>query len=418
LLAATWIAMSAFWGFAFTRWIDPHWPHGHAAELSPGQDLREHLRDLADLLRGANPYQLRARLNDTTPPATALLMTPFSWVATPISELLSVITSLAALAASEAMLLVTVMRTSKGRALLVSAAVLSPLAAAGLLPVFNTLVTGQLHLWLLSLILLDLLLVAPRRSGYLVGAVTAIIFWPGLFIVVVLHRSKVPGLLRACVGAVGVTLLAAMVAPAASVHYFFSVLPSGQAVLREVMVVLPHHLGSLAIVGNQSIHGWLLRPPLASMTASPWLYGAVAIVTVGIGVLTAWRLLDQGEVVVALIVVALTCLLATPFAWLHHWVWVVLFPFGAVACWRRRRVLAVVLVLGLIPFIHGVGIMVTNQGVVLHEGVVTMVRINIATMVGIVVLLTALCSSIWAGPVTRARHTRASPLYGVHQLPF
>ena len=312
----------------------------------------------------------------------------------------------------------TVTRLGRGRSLLVSAGVLSPLAAAGLLPVFETIVNGQLSLWLMALVLADLLVIRPRRSGALVGAVTALVFWPGLFVVPVIARSRSHGMLLFAAGAVGVNAAVAIATPSASWDYFTQVLPSGQATLREVMVVLPHHLGSLAVVGNQSIHGWLLRPPLAPTLASPWLYGAVAIVVLCVGAVTAWRLLEQGELVVGLIVVALTCLLATPFGWLHHWVWVVLLPFGALACWRRRRVLAVVLVLGLIPFIHGTGIIVTDQGAVLHEGVLMMVRINGATLAGIVILVTALCSSIWARPATRGRHTRASPLYGVHQLPF
>ena len=418
LVGATWIAMSVFWGFALTRWIDPRWPHVHAAFLSPGQDFREHLRDLSALLGHSNPYVLRDRLNDTTPPSTAYLFLPFSWLSTPMAELASVISSLAALAASEAMLLATVTRLGRARALLVSAGFLSPLAAAGLLPVFETIVNGQLYLWLMALVIADLLVIQPRRSGVLIGAVTALVFWPGLFVVAVIARSRGRGMLLFAAGAIGVTAAAAIAAPSASWDYFTSVLPSGHATLREVVTVLPHGLGSLAVIGNQSLHGWFLRPPLSPWLASPWAYGVAALGIIAVGTITAWRLLRQSEMVVAMIVLAITCLLATPFGWLHHWVWVVLFPFGAISCWHRRRALAIVLVLGLIPFIHGVGVLVTAQGAVAHEGIVTMIRINAPTLVGLIILGAATCSSLWAAPAARARHASSDPFAHVAALPF
>ena len=404
LYLATWLMMSLFWAFVFIRWLNPSWPHAQAILDSPGQDLGEHLLDIRTLLAHHNPYVVRPRLNDTTPPATALFVLPLAYLPSPLYEFGSVWASFAALAASLAMLVHRVVPIARGRSLLLASGVLSPLVAATVVPVFLTFVNGQLHLWIMVMILFDLLVVSRRRSGFLVGLATGIIFWPGLFVLAVVHRSRLRGFVLFLLGGMTATLAGVVVSPSASWDYFTHVLPSGQAAQRELTTPLTHGLTRFGFIGDQTLHGLLARPPLVATTGGEPVFLAAAVVVGAFGMYVAWRVLDQGSVVLGYVVIALTCLIVSPYAWLHHWVWVVLLPFAAVEGWRTRRVLAVILLVAFVPFLSGIHLLLGIRSAVFEPGFLPWLRVNLPTIAGLLVLVSAGASSWWAVPAMRARH--------------
>ena len=408
LYVATWLMMSLFWAFVFIRWLNPSWPHPQALLASPGQDLGEHLLDIRLLLEHHNPYVLRPRLNDTTPPVTALFVLPLAYLPSPLFEFGSTWASFAALAASLGMLLNRVTPIARGRSLLLASGVLSPLVAATLTPVFSTFTEGQLHLWIMVMILFDLLVVRESRSGFLVGLATGIIFWPGLFVLAVVHRSRLRGFVLFLCGGLTATLAGVIVSPWASWHYFTHVLPSGEAAQRELTTPLPHGLTRFGFIGNQTLHGMLARPPLMGTTGGEWFYLFAAVLVGSFGMYVAWRVLDQGSVVLGYAVIGLTCLVVSPYAWFHHWVWVLLLPFAAIEGWRTRRVLSMVLLVSLLPFVAGLHLLLNTRAAVFEPGLLSWIRVNLPTLAGIVVLVSAAVSSWWAVPAMRARHGGAA----------
>ena len=50
---------------------------------------------------------------------------------------------------------------------------------------------------------------------------------------------------------------------------------------------------------------------------------------------------------------AIGAVASSPFAWDHHWVWVVLLlPFAGLECWKAHRALSIVLWLSVLPFVR------------------------------------------------------------------
>ncbi|WP_064741808.1 glycosyltransferase 87 family protein [Hamadaea tsunoensis] len=180
-------------------------------------------------------------------------------------------------------------------------------------PIRTTLAFGQINMFLVALILLDLLVLVPRGSrfaGIGIGLATAIKLTPGLFIVYLLVTRRFREAAVAAGTAAGATLLAALVAPNASRDFWLSALWDTSRV------------GRTDYTANQSINGLLSR--LAAPDAPDqklWL-GLALVVTV-LGLWRAAIAVRAGDELTGLAIAGLTAGLISPITWVHHMYWFV-----------------------------------------------------------------------------------------------
>jgi hypothetical protein len=280
----------------------------------------------------------------TYPPITAYLFVPFhliGWKAT------AVVWTVATVAAAAALFTITLQRffaVPGPTAWIVSAAGLAPAAVIVLFPFHSLVYWGQMSLFLLLAVFVDLLVVPPRYRGLLIGAAAAVKLLPALFVVWLLARREYGAVARAAGAFLALTILAAALWPHASTEYWLHLLPSGKDVL---MVADPSHLPTIhgqwyfgvGKVDNQSIRGLLGRPPLTWIGTFPWIVLALGVVALGCALTV--RLLQQRRELLAFVVLSCATVLASPVSWAHYWVFVALAPFVAALEWRRDKVLVV-----------------------------------------------------------------------------
>jgi alpha-1,2-mannosyltransferase len=330
------IASTVAWAIVIHLFLAHHPPYERYGALS---DLGEHLGDLSILVHAGNPYVLRATLNDTTPPLTALLYAPFELVHGVARSVSVVGVDLVALSIALAAALRRAVRLELLDGMALASLVLAPITVLVLSQAsYSTIFWGQDQLVGLALVVVDLLLIPPRHRGWLVGVAAGFLLTPIVF-VVLLARVGLPAVAR-CVGAF---LATAVVASFFNLHasrlYWFHLVPSGQASHR--VFILGGRLASPAELGNSSLEGLLARHPFAHripLTPS-WLVlaGLVGV----LGTLVAWRCDARGEPVLAVCLLGLTAAACSPVAWDHHWVFATLLPVAAIEAWRTSRVLAV-----------------------------------------------------------------------------
>ncbi|MDQ1727102.1 MAG: alpha,2-mannosyltransferase [Frankiaceae bacterium] len=208
----------------------------------------------------------------------------------------------------------------------------SPLAYAGLLvvaenvvPVRDTFYFGQVNLFLVGLVVVDLTVARGKwPRGLLVGLAAAIKLTPALFIpyLWMTGRRKAAGVAAATF--IGAQLLAAVLIPGDSRRYWTSTVFEGQ------------RLGLNTVVSNQAIRGMLLRLALPSPFGS-LLWVVLAVPVAVIGLRRAQRAYDEGEVVLSIGLVGLTAALVSPVSWIHHFVWILLVVAGLLGPARNFR---------------------------------------------------------------------------------
>jgi alpha-1,2-mannosyltransferase len=185
-------------------------------------------------------------------------------------------------------------------------------------PVTQTLAFGQVGIFLVALVFLDLApgprsLPGPRwlPEGVLTGIAAAVKLTPGIFVVYLLVVRKWRAAIACAVSGAAVTVLTFALAPAASVD-FWGRLVHGDTGLGH----------SLIYYTNQTVYADIVRP--FGLGPTPALVGlALSAVVAGIGIWAAviWHRL--GDVRFAVILCGVAGLLASPVSWLHHFVWVV-----------------------------------------------------------------------------------------------
>ena len=205
-------------------------------------------------------------------------------------------------------------------------ALLAVLATA-LDPVRTTLYLGQINIVLLALVVGDLLGRQDSRfRGVGVGLAAAVKLTPLLFVVYLVATRR----WRAAATALGTFVAAAglgfLFAPADSVAFWF-----------DGTFLAADRISAVDGPSNHSLNGLLARLGGAGL---PWLALAAAL-----GVLTivlAVRAHRAGEEVLALTLCGLASAALAPFAWSHHYVWVVPLAvlLGARAVAGDRRVAA------------------------------------------------------------------------------
>jgi alpha-1,2-mannosyltransferase len=187
--------------------------------------------------------------------------------------------------------------------------------------VTETLAFGQLGIFLVALVLLDLtpgprLLKGPRLlpQGTLTALATAIKLTPGIFLLYLIVTGRRRAWITTVVTGLVVTVVSAVVVPSASIT-FWGRLAHGDTGLGH----------SIIYYTNQSVMADVVRIfGLGRDVALVGLALSALVAALGVWAAAAWDRLDQVRWAVSLCGVA--GLLASPVSWLHHFVWIV--PLG------------------------------------------------------------------------------------------
>lgn len=276
------------------------WPDAHLLMI----DLQVYAAGGEHVLRGAPLYDggVLLDLPFVYPPFAAVLFAPLSLL--PLG-LLKVLWT----AAGIGLLGFVVHRCGRaaGLPLGIAGAALLTVVATGLDPVRTTLYLGQINLVLLALVVGDMLGRPDSRwRGVGVGLAAAVKLTPLLFVVYLL----VTGRRRAAATAVGVFVAAGvlgfLLAPADSANYWL-----------HGTFAAADRISDVAGLSNHSLNGLLARLGLPAL----WLPSAVVLGAATI--VLAVRAHRAGQEVLALTLCGLASAALAPFAWSHHWVWVV-----------------------------------------------------------------------------------------------
>jgi alpha-1,2-mannosyltransferase len=254
-------------------------------------------------------------LRFTYPPFAAVAMAPLAPLPAWLAAALWTGASVAALAA-----VVVLVRRALDRPAPGWMVALVTGCAVALEPVWQNLTFGQVNLFLMLAVLVDLLRPERRWSGVLVGIAAGVKLTPLVFVVLLLLVGRRAAAGRAVLVFAGTVAVGFVVTPGSSAAYWARGLTDAGRV------------GPPALAHNQSVYGALTRlldgPPPTLL----WLAVAgplsLAVLVVGAG---WWR---RGDRVLGTGLGAMAMLLASPISWSHHWVWAV--PV-ALALWERKR---------------------------------------------------------------------------------
>lgn len=332
-----------------------------AATVSVGLVLRrpDHLSDLhiyrgalADLRAGRPLYGYVAANGGpfTYPPFAALVLWPVTTLPESVLGVVWLLLTVAAVVALAVPVGATLAAGRANRPLAVAATAAVLMLSA---PVQSNLRFGQVSIFVVLLALLDGTGVVPARwRGLLVGVAAAIKLTPLLFVAYFLAARRYRDAGRAVGAFLSCAALAAVVFPAESRTYWAGT------------VVQTSRIGNLASLGNQSVHGMLLRVGL-SPAALPVVW---AVLVAGIclaALLRARRLTTDGRPGHAAVLVGCATVAASPVSWTHHQVWPVLAGMLLVgATGLARKVAGVALLVAMVLSLGAVlGPVSTRPGV-------------------------------------------------------
>ena len=274
----------------------------------------------------------------TYTPLAAWVISPLTWMSyQQTTVLLIVATPLCAAVTAYAVLrrLAVAPRMARGLA-----PWLALIGVIALEPFPKTMEYAQVNAILMALVAVDLFLV-PERSrwrGVLSGLAAAIKLTPAVAILVLLARREWRAAATMAGSAVGLTLLAALAAPAESWEFFTSAMWD------------PGRAGFADYSGNQNLKGAIARGlPEAAWNLTWAVCSLLAVVAAwflcrrldrlrGAGRAAGGTGQDDGLVLsLQISVVMVLGLLISPISWSHHWVWCLpVLMAVAAAAWRWR----------------------------------------------------------------------------------
>lgn len=248
-------------------------------------------------------------LGFTYPPVAAILMSPMTSLSI---RPIVVITGLAIAFATVGLTFLSLReRIRLRRPQMLLATGLATAAAFCLQPISQTAAYGQVNTFLALLVMFDIFVLSRRGSkwaGVGIGLSMAIKLTPAIFLLY-LVIGKQWRMLRMSVGtAATATILAGVIAPVASWHYFTSALWNSSRV------------GVLDNTANQSLNGTLAR--FGPMPPDKVVWIAAALIVAGLGSVRIHRAIAAGDTLLAVTITGLLGLLISPVSWLHHAVWI------------------------------------------------------------------------------------------------
>ena len=274
----------------------------------------------------------------TYTPLAAWVISPLTWMSyQQATVLLIVATPLCAAVTAYAVLRRLAVAPRMARSL---APWLALIGVIALEPFPKTMEYAQVNAILMALVAVDLFLV-PERSrwrGVLSGLAAAIKLTPAVAILVLLARREWRAAATMAGSAVGLTLLAALAAPAESWEFFTSAMWD------------PGRAGFADYSGNQNLKGAIARGlPEAAWNLTWAVCSLLAVVAAwflcrrldrlrGAGRAAGGTGQDDGLVLsLQISVVMVLGLLISPISWSHHWVWCLpVLMSVAAAAWRWR----------------------------------------------------------------------------------
>jgi alpha-1,2-mannosyltransferase len=293
------VALAALIGHALVLLL---WPDAHLLliDLQVYRAGAEHLLAAQPLYAGP----VLGAMMFVYPPFAALLVAPLTAVPVPVLN--------AAWTAGSLLLLGAVVRRCLQRAGVpapLPVVVALVLAATWLDPVRTTLYLGQVNLVLLALVALDVLGPAQSRwRGIGIGLAAAVKLTPLLFVVYLLVTGRIRAALTALATFVVAAGLGFLLAPADSVDYW----------LRGTFAAAGR-ISPADALSNHALTGTLVRR-LGEVPVLPLAASALVVVCTLLVARLAHR---AGEEVLAAAVCGLGAAAAAPFAWSHHYVWIV-----------------------------------------------------------------------------------------------
>ena len=290
----------------------------------------------------------------TYTPLAAWVISPLTWMSyQQATVLLIVATPLCAAVTAYAVLRRLAVAPRMARSL---APWLALIGVIALEPFPKTMEYAQVNAILMALVAVDLFLV-PERSrwrGVLSGLAAAIKLTPAVAILVLLARREWRAAATMAGSAVGLTLLAALAAPAESWEFFTSAMWD------------PGRAGFADYSGNQNLKGAIARGlPEAAWNLTWAVCSLLAVVAAwflcrrldrlrGAGRAAGGTGQDDGLVLsLQISVVMVLGLLISPISWSHHWVWCLpVLMSVAAATWRwRSTALGIAGAAGVLVFI-------------------------------------------------------------------
>jgi alpha-1,2-mannosyltransferase len=259
------------------------------------------------LLAGGDFYDLPGELQFLYPPLAAVLAVPLALLPTTVVQI--------GWTAAGAVALVAILHRFglTGWVLSLSGAAVVYVVQ----PVVQTLAFGQLGIFLVALVVLDLApgpRVFPRRllpEGLMTAVAGAIKLTPAIFVVYLLAVRKFRAFWVAVITGVGVTLASAGIVPARS-YEFWTRLAHGDTGLGHSIIYFTNQSATADIV---RIFGVGPTPAAVGLVLSAVVAGA------GVWAAVLWHRL--GDIRLAISLCGVAGLLVSPVSWLHHFVWIV-----------------------------------------------------------------------------------------------
>jgi alpha-1,2-mannosyltransferase len=296
-------------------------------------DLRVYREAGHALFHGGSPFTVdftASRLPFTYTPFALLVLSPLAFGSLGLVETLWWLISAASFVTATFLVIKTAPTVPTRRAWAV-AGLLCGVASLALEPARSNFDYGQINLILMVMIVADLTWVRAPWRGVLVGLASAIKLTPLVFLFYFLVAREWRSLVRGIGVFVGATAVSWAILPSDSTRYWFhQVADAGRT-------------GALGVVSNQSWNGMVHRAPFhgGHLATAVWLVLSAATLACGV-VLTRW-LVREARTAEAVMVLALTELLASPVSWTHHWSWLVLVPIVATRLWSVHRAVAIAL---------------------------------------------------------------------------
>jgi len=270
-------------------------------------DLDFYLRSGSVLIAGGDFYDLPGQLQFLYPPLAAVLAVPLALLPTAVVQI--------GWTAAGAVALVAILHRCGLTCWVLS---LSGAAVVYVVqPIVQTLAFGQLGIFLVALVFLDLApgpRVFPRRllpEGLMTAVAGAIKLTPAIFVVYLLAVRKFRAFWVAVITGVVVTLASAAIVPAAS-YEFWTGLAHGDTGLGHSIIYLTNQ----SVIANiVRIFGVGPTPAAVALVLSAVVAGA------GVWAAVLWHRL--GDVRLAISLCGVAGLLVSPVSWLHHFVWIV-----------------------------------------------------------------------------------------------
>ncbi|MBX6354763.1 MAG: DUF2029 domain-containing protein [Micromonosporaceae bacterium] len=277
------------------RLSDLHIYYGAAQAVHSGQPLYRYVAG------NGGPF--------TYPPFAIVLLRPIIAVPEPVLQIVWLVLTCAAVAAIAVAVGGALAPAGRRRRLAVAAGACAVMLSA---PAQSNLRFGQVSVFIVLLALVDAVGLTPARyRGALVGVAAAVKLTPLLFIGFFLVARRRADAIRAVAAFVACAAVGAAVLPADSWTYWTGT------------VLQTSRIGNLASMGNQSVHGMLLRvgvPP----DALPAIWAGLIAAICGAALLRARRLQLDGLAGRAAVLVGCATVAASPVSWTHHQFWTVL----------------------------------------------------------------------------------------------